>query len=275
MKCETGLHARELYRAKRGWPGDNICARPSGKSRRFCDRQNNAGRYQRRCIAADETADAPGNKNRQRPCGEVYARGGKESRGNKDDKMKLRSDDAMEVHFLCFHIVSIFPLSHNSSPAYHSDMSTAQNNYDSLILELQEHSLLGSISAILGWDERVCMPGGGAELRARQSSMLARMLHEKYTSPKIGELLASVEKTELTADKYGTPAVNIRNTRRRYDRATRVPAKLVEELTSTEVLAQHAWGEAKQKNDYPSFRPWLEKILVLKREQAKCLGGPV
>ena len=64
----------------------------------------------------------------------------------------------------------------------------------------------------------------------------------------------------------------MRETRRDYDRARKLPASLVEELARAEVLGQQAWGEARKKSDFPAFRPWLEKILELKRQEADCVG---
>src|SRR5262249_47665460 len=44
------------------------------------------------------------------------------------------------------------------------------------------------------------------------------------------------------------------------------------EMTRVAVLAQQVWGEAKQKSDYASFEPWLDKTLDLKRQEANCVG---
>jgi carboxypeptidase Taq len=49
---------------------------------------------------------------------------------------------------------------------------------------------------------------------------------------------------------------------------------LVEELACTAVLGQQAWQEARQRDDFPSFRPLLEKTIELKRQQAEALGYP-
>jgi carboxypeptidase Taq len=46
----------------------------------------------------------------------------------------------------------------------------------------------------------------------------------------------------------------------------------VEELSRTAVLAQAAWVDSKRKSHYPSFCPWLEKIVHLKRQEAECIG---
>lgn len=151
-------------------------------------------------------------------------------------------------------------------------MPTAQESYNELITLLREVSLFGSIGSLLGWDERVQMPPRGAEHRSNQSALLARKVHEQFTSPRIGELLQAVEASDLVRDAESDPAVNVRETRHQYDRATKLPGKLVEEMARTEVLAQQAWAEARKKNDFPSFRPWLEKWLDLKKQQARCYG---
>jgi carboxypeptidase Taq len=151
-------------------------------------------------------------------------------------------------------------------------MAEAQQSYDGLIQELKEISLLGSIGSVLGWDERTQLPPQGAEHRAAQSSLLARMVHERFTSPRTDELLHDVESSSLVADSGSDAAVNVRETRRTYDRARKLPSSLVEELSRVSVLAQQAWGEARAKSDYPAFEPWLTRILDLKRQEARCVG---
>src|SRR3954465_1713684 len=78
-----------------------------------------------------------------------------------------------------------------------SPMPTAHSAYQELITQLKEVSLFGSIGSVLGWDERVTMPPGGPAHRAHQSSVLARKVHEQFTSPRIGDLLAAVESSSL------------------------------------------------------------------------------
>jgi carboxypeptidase Taq len=149
-------------------------------------------------------------------------------------------------------------------------MSNAESAYRELITLLKEVALFGSIGSLLGWDERVQMPAKGAEHRSNQSSLVARKVHEQFTSPRIGELLGELEGSGLMRD--GDAAANVRETRRQYDRATKLPSALVEEMAKTEVLAQQAWAEARRKNDFPAFAPWLEKWVALKRQQANCYG---
>jgi carboxypeptidase Taq len=151
-----------------------------------------------------------------------------------------------------------------------------QRAYDELIRRAQEQALLGSCSAILNWDEQTYLPAGGAGHRSGQMALLAGLQHERATDPKIGELLEIVEHADRPFVADSVPAVNIRELRRTYDRQVRLPRALVEELARFTSLAQSEWVVARSASDFGRFRPWLERIIQLKREEAACLAkvGP-
>jgi carboxypeptidase Taq len=144
--------------------------------------------------------------------------------------------------------------------------------YDELIRRVKEARLLESCSAVLGWDERTYMPREGSAHRAEQIALLATMTHQMLTAPAIGRLLGEVEGSALTRGADGDEAANVREIRRTYDRAVKLPKELVEELARTTTRAQQVWQEARQANDFPTFRPWLEKIVKLKRAEAQAVG---
>ena len=144
--------------------------------------------------------------------------------------------------------------------------------YADLIKELREIALLGSINSLLSWDEHVYLPPNGAAHRADQEALMARLHHERFTSPKIGELLGAVESSDLVRNPESDAAANVREVRRDYDRATKLPASLVEEMTRTAVLAQQAWVEARRKAQFDIFSPWLKKTIDLKKREAQCVG---
>jgi carboxypeptidase Taq len=144
--------------------------------------------------------------------------------------------------------------------------------YSELIRRVKDYSLLNSCASVLGWDERTYMPRRGSAHRAEQMALLARKSHEMLTAPQIGELLAEVENSPPVRDPYSVPAANVRNIRRVYDRAVKLPKELVEELARVTTRAQQVWQEAKQANDFAAFQPWLEKIIQLKRQEAEAVG---
>jgi carboxypeptidase Taq len=151
-------------------------------------------------------------------------------------------------------------------------MSDPARSYQQLLVELKETALLSSTGSLLHWDERTLMPPKGAEHRANQVALIARLAHERFTSPRVGDLLAEVEASDLVRDPLSPAAVNAREARWDYSRATRLPPSLVEELSRTEVLGQQAWVEARKASRYDLFEPWLTRTLELKKQQAECLG---
>src|SRR5262245_1509888 len=99
--------------------------------------------------------------------------------------------------------------------------------YDDLIRRVKEARLLESCGSVLGWDERTYMPREGSAHRAEQMALLARMTHELLTHPEIGRLLGELEASPLARDAEGDTAVNVREIRRTYDRAVKLPKELV------------------------------------------------
>ena len=145
---------------------------------------------------------------------------------------------------------------------------------DSLVRELREAALLASVGSLLDWDEQTQMPPRGGEHRAAQAALVARLVHERRTAPHVAGLLDEAEGSLPRGGAADSDAAAVvRDARRKLDRAKKLPASLVEELARTTVLAQQAWAESKKKNDFPAFRPWLDKVLHLKRQEAQCVGA--
>ena len=136
----------------------------------------------------------------------------------------------------------------------------------------REITVLNSCQAILDWDERTYMPPNGSENRANQAALLAGMVHDKFTSPHIGEIINDLVYAGVDPEADSFDSANLREIKRAYDKAVKVPKSLVEELSRTITLGQRAWQEAREKSDFPAFQPWMEKIVKLKRQQAEAVG---
>ncbi len=147
------------------------------------------------------------------------------------------------------------------------------SHYASLCTLLRQASTLGSVSSLVSWDQETYMPKSGAEGRAEQMSMLAGIVHERRTAKRVGELIGEcLSDTKLTDD--ARIAANLREMKRDYDLATKLPGSLVEELAKTASLSQQVWKDAREKSDFAKFRPMLEKMIELTRRKAECYGTP-
>src|SRR6266446_3470721 len=136
---------------------------------------------------------------------------------------------------------------------------TSESAYAELIQHFKEYRLLDSIGSIASWDQHTYMPTKGANHRAEQMAYLAKLGHEKLTSPKIGDLLGQLESSPLGKTPDSVEAVNVREIRRVYDRAVKMPSKLVEEIARTVSQAQNIWAEGRRNSQFAAFAPWLDK----------------
>jgi carboxypeptidase Taq len=116
----------------------------------------------------------------------------------------------------------------------------ADRPYEELIRRVREEGLLVAVEALLEWDEETYMPRGGVQNRSEQLALLAGLIHDRGTDPRIGELLAELEGSSIVADPTSAPAINVRELRREYERYTRLPRSLVEDVARTTALAQQA-----------------------------------
>jgi carboxypeptidase Taq len=152
-------------------------------------------------------------------------------------------------------------------------MMTVSDDYAELVSRLQETELLGSCSNVLGWDERTYMPEQGTEFRARQLALLAGVVHERRTDPRLGELLHRLESHTGLSDVHPDAVPNVREALRHYRRATRLSKAFVQQLAETISLSQQAWQKAREDSDFAAFLPWLTKVIALKREEAQAIGS--
>ena len=143
--------------------------------------------------------------------------------------------------------------------------SQAPDAYDALVDRLQRLSALREAGGILGWDQQVMMPEGGAPVRAKEQSALSGVTHELLTADETGDLLDDLADADLTDDQQAV----VRETRRSYEEATRVPGDLVEEITETSSDAQQIWQRAKAEDDFERFAPTLVELRDLQVERAE------
>ncbi len=142
------------------------------------------------------------------------------------------------------------------------------HTYEQFIRSVREIGQLESAAALLDWDAEVNMPPNGLSIRAEQLSLLSRLVHERRTDPRLGDMIAKLE--GHAEDEV--QATNLRETRRAYDRAVKIPAVLVERIARVTTVAKDAWARARKNNDFPAFAPHLAEIVDLKRQIADAVG---
>jgi carboxypeptidase Taq len=139
--------------------------------------------------------------------------------------------------------------------------------------KLTEIDDLRNAAGVLGWDQQTMMPPRGGSARADALGTLERITHDRFTDPEIGRLL-DAEAARLQGSDPDSDAVrNVSVTRRRYEKACRVPTELAEELARAGSIGQEAWVAARAASDFKAFAPYLEHNIELVRRYVDCFDG--
>jgi len=141
----------------------------------------------------------------------------------------------------------------------------APDAYEALLDHYEQISNVNAAGSILQWDEEVMMPEGGTPARSKQKSALSSLSHDLLTEDKVGEWLDELDDADLTDEQ----AAVVREIRREYERAERVPNDLVAEISETTSEALPKWKEAREEDDFSVFAPILEDLIELKKEYAE------
>jgi carboxypeptidase Taq len=145
--------------------------------------------------------------------------------------------------------------------------------YEQLKQRLIEINDIESAASVLYWDQATYMPPKGSYSRGRQLATLKQLAHQKFTDPTLGELLEDLKSYEKNLPYDSTEASLIRITLRDYDRAVRLPSDFVVRLSRHQTTSYHAWGKAKEENNFAAVQPYLEKMLELSQEYADFFPG--
>ena len=126
-----------------------------------------------------------------------------------------------------------------------------------------------AIQGHLGWDQETIMPTKGAKARGEILAWLAGQRHSRLIDPELGELISSLENKEL--DDF--LAANVKEMRRKYDEAVKLPTEFVSSFTKARSEALISWQKARSDSDFSQFAPHLENMVKLTRQKVEYLGS--
>jgi carboxypeptidase Taq len=126
---------------------------------------------------------------------------------------------------------------------------------------------LDSVGALLEWDMETYMPVGSSEPRGYTIAQTQLLRQERMLQ--LSDLVSKAEKLSgLNDSETGF----LRVLKRELDYYRKVPPDLLEDILRTATEGTVVWREARRKSDFSMFKPYLEKMVGLKRQEAEKLG---
>ncbi|NLE06634.1 MAG: carboxypeptidase M32, partial [Crenarchaeota archaeon] len=142
--------------------------------------------------------------------------------------------------------------------------------YRKLLEKNKDVIVLGNAQCIINWDMETMMPPSGVNMRSEQLSLLSRINHEMSTAPEIRNLLDELTKNQDNSLNE-VEKRNVELIKKNYEEQTKLPSKLVSEISRQQAITVNTWKKAKAAKNFAAFRPELEKLVELDKEAANIL----
>ena len=123
-------------------------------------------------------------------------------------------------------------------------------------------------SAVLMWDQETYMPKNGDALRSQQIATLSGMSHELSIS---NEFYDSIHVSLEDASLNENQKLNLRETKIALDKKKKFDTDFVMNMSRTISNTFIAWQKAKTENNVQEYLPQLDKIILLKKEEAQII----
>eukprot|EP01027_Heterolobosea_sp_BB2_P016604 GEZU01023617.1.p1 GENE.GEZU01023617.1~~GEZU01023617.1.p1 ORF type:complete len:514 (+),score=160.28 GEZU01023617.1:45-1586(+) len=146
--------------------------------------------------------------------------------------------------------------------------------YKKLSDHLLKVSRMRSIAGLLEWDQQVMMPENAADARGEQMALMSGITHDMKTAKELGEylnVLSSADEKELKTEFNDFERATIRLAKKDYDRETKIPKELAEEVAKLSTEGYFTWATARKENDFSKFQPVLERWIDIKKQMAKLI----
>lgn len=126
-----------------------------------------------------------------------------------------------------------------------------------------ELSTLSEVMSLLNWDQACYMPPGASEDRARQMATLGSIIHDKATSPDLGQLIEDLAAELGNLEEDTIEAREVLLARDRFNKTAKVPKDLAMEIIAAESRGHDSWVKARRENNFDLFAQDLKEIFAL------------
>jgi len=139
--------------------------------------------------------------------------------------------------------------------------------YDDLMSYQRDTCALAQIAGRLGWDQETMMPRDSAAQRGSEMAALEAVLHARRSNPQIGDWLGGAKAPDAAGK------AQLREIRRAYERAQKVPGDLARAIAQVTSQAQGKWAAAREDEDVAAFLPVLAEVVNLKQQEGAALAA--
>ncbi|WP_082234032.1 carboxypeptidase M32 [Halobacillus massiliensis] len=133
---------------------------------------------------------------------------------------------------------------------------------------LREQTSFGEAIGLMAWDMRTKAPKKGMDHRSEVIGLLSQKVHDLQTSETLKSYIDEL-KPQTEPGLLRDALLEAEDT---YNKQTKIPTELYKKFVTVQTKAESVWVEAKEQNDFESFRPYLEQLVDFNRQFASYWG---
>ena len=137
---------------------------------------------------------------------------------------------------------------------------------NNLINYLNEINEKRNLQNILYWELDTIIPIDSYDYYADLSSKLATEVLEMSTSDKYIELVNNVINSNEFSKLEEHKQIYIKDLKKNYEKEKKIPKEFFKKYEKQKSISKLKWNEAKEKNDYSIFKPYLEENIEMTKE---------
>lgn len=118
--------------------------------------------------------------------------------------------------------------------------------------------------SLVYWDKVVCMPKKAADGRAEVIGFLSEQIFNLQTSKEVRDFIKYFEDHNNRLED--AQKAIIKTIKKEYNETKKIPVERYKEFVILAAKSEGAWEEAKEKNDFEIFKPYLEKVVDFQKE---------
>ncbi|OIJ11215.1 carboxypeptidase M32 [Anaerobacillus alkalilacustris] len=126
--------------------------------------------------------------------------------------------------------------------------------------------------SLMYWDLRTGAPKKGVEQRSETIGTLSTDVFNMSVSEEMGEYLQALSNPEAKGEISDITKKLVEECKRDYEKNKKIPPEEYKEFIILTSKAETIWEEAKEKADFDSFAPYLEKIVAYLRKYVERIG---
>ncbi|GIO06626.1 carboxypeptidase M32 [Brevibacillus reuszeri] len=145
--------------------------------------------------------------------------------------------------------------------------STALEKQVSAFRELAKKIVsYGHTLAVLDWDMRVNGPSKGMESRAEMIGVMSGEHFKLLTSKEMESYLADLSEPDTLASLDPVIRGSVLEFKKEFEKNQKIPVDRYQENVVLTAQSATVWEQARAKNDFAMFRPYLEKVIAMQIE---------